>query len=356
MQLAGPRQHQMSSFATHHVFAEQQSPIAFAMNLFEHLALAAAARPFMHDRHMIVVRRNHPHRRTVCGDPTFPFATGDEHAVHAFLGTRPRIEVVAKQFVQRLGAMMHHDLFSVEVRVPKRGSNVNYCLRVKFFGNRFVIQHALEKRQAHGEEAGIRRANDDGVDPLVVHSSNEWEHGEILLAQPIEGFLPNFFKGRAEAITKTLLVARLLVADAHAFRIATPHVGFKVVRRNSVARATDASFNDLASARHIVTDFVPTVIRIAHGQFDQFVDVPRQGQARGSAGNAFSFIGKIKSSPGHNWLSSSRLSDRRTPHRCIGKLRAADEGLGKQMGRSIAAVSASCFETRFYLVLRRSDN
>ena len=92
------------------------------MNLFEHLALAAAASSFVHDGHMIVVGRDDLHGRTVGSDPTFLFATCDQHAVDAFLGTRPRIEVVTKQFMQRIGAVMHHDLFPIEVRMPERGA------------------------------------------------------------------------------------------------------------------------------------------------------------------------------------------------------------------------------------------
>src|ERR1043166_6964830 len=105
------------------------------MGLLKHFTLAASAGPLVHDGDDVVVWGDDLDGRTMVCHPALAFAQPNQHTVNPFLGARTGIEIVRKQFVQRVAAIMDNNLFLFEMRVPEYWGNVNDGSRAKAGGN-----------------------------------------------------------------------------------------------------------------------------------------------------------------------------------------------------------------------------
>jgi len=268
-QLAVSRQGDVALLAGLEVAPEQQTAVALAMHLFEHLALAAAAGALVHDRDVVVVRRHHAHGRAVGRHPVFPLPQVDQHAVHALLRAGARIEVVAEQLMDLARAVVNDHLPSAEMGGPQRRRHVDHRLRRKALGQGLRIKDSLKLRQTKREEARVGRGDHHRVDPLARSARDEEEHRELLRLDPVERLLADIGERAVEVIAEPGLVAGAVVGDEHAVGVSSPHVGIRVVGRDAVADPARRGLHNASLARHIVGDLVEAIDGVANGELDQ---------------------------------------------------------------------------------------
>jgi hypothetical protein len=90
-------------------------------------------------------------------------------------------------------------------------------------------------------------------------------HSKVAARSVVEGLPKRALIGR--------LVGRAVVADHHAVRVATPHVGLRVVGADPVLHAADVDFGNQPPARDLVGNPMPTgLIRIANRQLLDLLD------------------------------------------------------------------------------------
>ena len=149
--------------ARQHVFAKKKSSIRLALEIFQHLALAATGRPFVHEDRLVFIRRFDERRRCVAADPALVFADIQKHRVHALFGRRARIEIVREDLMQGLAAVVDHDLLAVKVRVPEGRRDVDNRARGEIFGDILNRDKALHIGKRQREERRVRRADKQAV-------------------------------------------------------------------------------------------------------------------------------------------------------------------------------------------------
>ena len=98
----------------------QETAIFHAMDVFGHLALAAARRALVHQDQLILVRSDDGDRGAVVGRPALVLASIEQHGVDAFLCAWARIEVVGVDLLMRGSAVMHHHLLAAKVGMAER--------------------------------------------------------------------------------------------------------------------------------------------------------------------------------------------------------------------------------------------
>ncbi len=269
-QFAAARQGQVTFLARHQVLTEQQSPVALAVGVLEHLALAAAAGAFVHENHVVVVGGDDLDGRAVGRDPPLVLALVQQHAINALFGARAGVEVVTEQFMRALPAVVDDDLFPPEIGVTKDRRHVNEGAGRKPGGDLLQGQNPLNHRQPQGEEPRVGRTDGQGGEPLGLAARREGEDRQFLLFHPVEGPLAQPGEILTEPVAETLLVGGQLVTDEHALGVAPPHVSLGVVGHDPVTRLADPRFHNASPARYVVGDFLPAVFPVPDGQFDQF--------------------------------------------------------------------------------------
>src|SRR5262245_28921212 len=130
------------------------------MDRFEHFALAAATGSFVENRHHIVVWSDYLDRGRVRGNPPFLLSLMDEYAVDSLLCTRTWLQGVSKDFVRSGQTVMSHDLAPVEVRVPKRGRQIDDRLRPKIERHLRPVEHFLQVGERPNEECRVPRRHE----------------------------------------------------------------------------------------------------------------------------------------------------------------------------------------------------
>ncbi len=188
-QVAGARgQVDRAHVVAQDIAAEDERAVRPAVGVFEHLALARAARALVHEGDDVVVGRDDLDGRAVGDDPALVLADVDEDAVDALLGARPRIEVVAEELVQvGLGAaVVDDDLAAVEMRVAEGRRDVDDRPRDEVLAQVVGVEDPLKQREAEGEEAGVGGSDDGGGDAGLGLAGDEREDDEVLLGQPLE--------------------------------------------------------------------------------------------------------------------------------------------------------------------------
>ncbi len=177
-----------------------------------------------------------------------------EHREDALLGAGPRVEVVGEHLVQRVAAVVDHDLLAVEVGVPERRGDVED--RARRVGadlveghpalqvhqgqreERCVGGHDRQRRRAEGQAAGLERDDD-----------------QRLLGEPGERLGLDGCERRAEDVAVARLVAGQVVGDPHAVRVAPAHVVLDEVHGDPVGAPDDVDLFD-ARAVDLVGDVV----------------------------------------------------------------------------------------------------
>jgi hypothetical protein len=195
-----PREGEQATLAVSGVLAQQQAAVGLAVDVLEHLALAAARRALVHEHDVVVVRRGDADGRAVGGGPALLLAEVQQHAVDALLRGRPRVEVVAEQLVQPVGAVVHDDLPALEVRVAEGGRGVEIApgsppaCRCPRAGD------ALEHREPEREEPGVGGRDRERGRALLAHARGEREDRERLRGEPLERLRPRRVERLAEPL------------------------------------------------------------------------------------------------------------------------------------------------------------
>ena len=297
-QIAGAGgQHDRAHVVTLDVAPEHQGAVGLAMRVLEHLALPRTAGPFVHEGHDVVVGGDHLHRGAVGHDPALVLTDVDEHPVHALLGARPRVEVVAEQLVEvvLLAAVVDHHLLPVEVGVPEGWGDVEHRTRDERVGQVVDVDDPLQQRQPEGEEAGVGGGDDHRGHPGVVLAGDEREHGQLLLGKPFQGGVAQRGELGAEPVPVPGLVRGQLVADDEGVRVASAHVGLDVVGAHAIAHGDRHRLHDASLARHVVGHLRDPV---HHGHVRQLVDRAGHGHLRGPGQDRLCVGGEGDEAPG----------------------------------------------------------
>ncbi len=268
-QLAALGQVDVPLFTGDHVLTQQHAAVGVAVGVFQHLALAAPARPFVHDGQDVVVGRHHLDGGAVGGEPTLAFADVEQHPVDALLGARPRIEVEREHLVAVALAVMHHHLPAIAMGMAEGGGEEH--LRPGGEAERQVLgrDHALEVGHAGGEEGRIPGGDEQAAIAQARVAGPERQDHQRLGRQPGHHLPAQVGERHREAVGESRLFGRQVVGDHHAVGIAAPHVGIAVVDGHAVAGAHDVGFDHPAPVRHFEGDLETVVAGPAQGTVDQ---------------------------------------------------------------------------------------
>ena len=238
------------------MFAKKKSSIRLALEIFQHLALAAAGRPFVHEDRLVFIRRFDERRRCVAADPALVFADIKKDGVNTLLCRGSRVKIVREDLMQGLAAVVDHDLLAVKVRVPEGRRDVDNRARRVVFGDILNGDKALHIGKRQREKRRVRRADKQTVISVCRVARLKGQHNHALLGQPVHRLLPHLREGIAEPIEKARLVGRKIVTDDHRVGVTPAHIVFHEVYRRAVFAADDLRFLDASFADDVVNDII----------------------------------------------------------------------------------------------------
>jgi len=198
-----------------------------------------------------------------------PSCSPMERGEDALLRGRPRVEVVGVDLVERLGAVVDDDLAAGEVRVPERRGGVHDRAR-RELAELLERDEALEVDERGREERAVGGDDRERGRAVGEAAGLEGNHDEVLLREPVERLL----LGRREVVpvdvAEARLVGRAVVRDAHAVRVAAPHVVLGVVHGDAVGAADDVRLLDETVPGDLEHDVERVRVRVgSHGHREQ---------------------------------------------------------------------------------------
>ena len=269
--LTGLAEGQVILFTADGVDTHEQAVILLAVDLFEHLALAAAGSALMHEDGLHLVRRFESRSGSVVGYPAFVLADVKQHREHALLRGGAGIEVICKDLVQILAALMDNDLLAVEVGVTERRRDIDDGAWSKAVLDIVDADKALHIRKGQRKERGVHRADHKAVIAVIPSACVERQHYKALGAEPIHSLLAELGELIAVDVGKTRLVGRQIVADAHAVGVAAAHIVLHEVDGSAVLAADDLGLLDKTLAVDAVAHVKLGGVRGAVAHLDELL-------------------------------------------------------------------------------------
>ena len=255
-------------FACDRMGREQDAVILHAGNVLKHFALAAAGSALVHDYDVVIVLCGDAGRRRVGGHPAFLLADVEQHGINALLRGRAGVEVVGKDLMAVVEAVMDADLTAVEVGVAEGGGDVDDRAGLVALGL-FGGDEALQLCECERKECGVARADEYGLIAVDVAAGVEGHDNKLLGLEPFHGFLTDVGEVVAVNVFEFGLIGGLVVGDAHAVGVAAAHVILCVVDADAIFGANYGCFGDLAFAGDVVYD---VIFARAPGAEDHFVE------------------------------------------------------------------------------------
>ena len=240
---------------------EQEAAVLLMVDFLKHLALAAARCALVHENDLVFIRSLKQRRRGMVGYPALVLADIEQHGEHALLCGGAGIEVIGKDLVQLLAALMHNDLLAGEMRVSEGRSDIDYAARREAGLDVEDALKALHIRQRQREECRVHRADHQAVIAVILSAGLEGQEDYLLRRQPVHSLLAELGELVAVDVLKAGLVGRQIVAYAHAVRIAAAHIVLHEVDHGAVLAAHDLRFFHDAHAWQRVADVVAGAVR-----------------------------------------------------------------------------------------------
>ena len=171
--------------------------------------------------------------------------------------------------MQLAAAAVDDDLPPAEVRVPegRRGVDDGAGLEVLHGAD---VDEGLELRHGEAEEGRVARADQQAVVAEVIAAGLEGHEYELLPGQPAEGLRAQLGEVVAVYVLKARLVGVLIVAYAHAVRVAAAHVVLGEVDRRAVLAADDLRLL-YRVAVDVVEDFYLIGVLVAEYELKELV-------------------------------------------------------------------------------------
>jgi len=157
--------------------------------------------------------------------------------------------------------VVYDDLASPEVGVSERWGHTDNRPQPEVLRQIAGCDDALQKGQPEGEETCVGRHHRRCAQPLRGAAGHEEMDCQVLTRKPLQRLIPQGTEVRPQTLSEARLVCGQLVPDQHAVRVATPHVGVRVVGREAVAYPADPGFNVPPLSREVVGYLVPPVRR-----------------------------------------------------------------------------------------------
>ena len=272
LDLTGLAQVQVIFLTGDGVGAQQDLAVLLLVDLLQHLALAAAGSALVHEDDLVFIGALQHGRGGVVGDPALMLADIQEHGEHALLGGGTRIEVVGKDLMERVAALVDDDLLALKVGVPEGGRHIDDGAGVEMLGHVVDGHEALHVGQRQREEGRVDRADHQAVVAEVLAARLEGQQDELLIAEPGHRLLAELLERVAVALGKAGLVGGQIVADAHAVGIAAAHVVLHEVDDGAVLAADDLRLLDQTLALDGIADVIAGGVGRAVGHLGQLLD------------------------------------------------------------------------------------
>ena len=219
--------------------AQQDLAVLLLVDLLQHLALSAAGSALVHEDDLVFIGALQHGRGGVVGDPALMLADIQEHGEHALLGGGARIEVVGKDLMERVAALVDDHLLALEVGQAEGRRHVDDAAGGVVPGHVVDADKALHVGQGQGEEGRIGGADHQRVIAVVFAAGVEGQQDHALGLKPGHGLLAQIGKVIAVDVLEAGLVGGEIVADAHAVGIAAAHIVRHEVDGGSVLAADD---------------------------------------------------------------------------------------------------------------------
>ena len=258
---AGLAERHVVLFARDRMRADEQAVIVLAVEVLEHLALAAAGSALVHEDDLVLIRRFEHCRTRVAADPALLLADVEQNGEHALLRAGTGIEIIGKDLVQHLGAVVDHDLLAVKMRVAERRRNIDDRARGVALGNVGNAGEALHVGKRQGKERRVRRADHQTGTAVGAVAGRERQEQHLLRGKPVERFLAQLGKLIAEAVLEARLVRGQVIADRHAVWVAAAHIVLHEVDDGTVLAAHDLGLLHGADALDRVNDIIAGGVR-----------------------------------------------------------------------------------------------
>ena len=269
--LTGLAEGQVILFTADGVDTHEQAVILLAVDLFEHLALAAAGSALMHEDGLHLIRGFEPCCGSVVGYPALILADVEKHREHALLRGGAGIEVICKDLVQVLAALVDNDLLAVEVSVTERRGDIDDGAGREAVLNIVDADKALHIRKRQRKERGVHRADHQAVIAVIPSACMERQHYKALGAEPLHGLLAELGELIAVNVGKARLIGGQIVANAHAVRIAAAHIILHEVDGGAVLAADDLGLLDKTLAVDAVAHVKLGGVRGAVAHLDELL-------------------------------------------------------------------------------------
>ena len=269
--LTGLAEGQVILFTADSVDTHEQTVILFAVDLFEHLALAAAGSALMHEDRLHFIRRFEPCGGGVVGYPALVLADVKKHGEHALLCGGAGIEVIGKDLVQVLAALVDNDLLAVEVSVAEGRGDIDDGAGSEAVLDLVNADKALHICKRQREERGVHRADHKAVIAVIPAAGVEGQHYKALGAEPLHGLLAELGELIAVDVGKARLIGGQIVTDTHAVGIAAAHIVLHEVDSGAVLAADDLGLLDKTLAVDAVAHVKLGGVRGAVAHLDELL-------------------------------------------------------------------------------------
>ena len=269
MDLTGLTESQIVFLTADSVGSHQDLSVIFLMDLFQHLAFAAAGSSLMHEHDFVLIRCLQQCCRCVVRNPSLVLADIQQHGKDALFRRRAGIQVVGKHFVQILAALMNDNLFAFKVCNTERRSHIDDGPGLIVFSDLMNAHEALHVGKRQCEERRIGGTYHQRIISVVFSAGAEGKQNYALILKPFHGLFAQFGKLVSVTVFEIRLVRRQIISDGHAVGIAAPHIVFHEIDNGPVFASYDFRLFKYSLSGNGICNIEPGAVSGAEAQLLQ---------------------------------------------------------------------------------------